>query len=154
MQINSVSAQSSFGLKKGMIISNIFDAAKRCAISESAVNPEIINTTNSLINRIQKRAPHCVLNTTGADFYLSKSGKNFYMTDIVPGKGLINSLKKLDIKLAEFDNAAKSGKLANMEKFVPPSAPKHPPIKVRINPDSDLAKRLSDALSIAKTKKN
>ena len=154
MQINSVSTQSNFGLSKGGIINTIFDAAKRTAQKQANTNPAIIDETNQLINRIQKRAPFSTLQTTGADFFIEKTGKKYYMTDIVPGEGLINSLKNLDIKLKQFDKNVKAGKLANLKEFVPPSSNQNPPIMVRINPDSDLGQRLKAALDFAKNKKS
>ena len=152
MHVNSVSKSPSFGLKLGGVTNIVFDAAKKCANKEAGTNPEIIDFTNNLIKRIKRRAPHSILNTTGADFYLEQGTKKYYMTDVVPGAGLIDSLKRLDISLAKFDKEAKSGGVKSISEFTPPRISSHPPIMVKINPDSELGTLIKNALNIRKSK--
>lgn len=135
MQVISVSnANTNFGLKKGGIINIIFDSARRNAQRQAAKNPAIVAETDRLLRRIQKRAPHSILQTTGADFYLERAGREYYMTDIVPGKGLINSLKNLDIRLEQFDKDVKAGKIAVMGTPIKKAQPQpKPPVRATIN---------------------
>jgi len=153
MQINSVS-NTNFGLKKGPCIDIIFNAAKKVAKRQSAKNPQIIEETNILLNRIQKRAPKAILQTTGGDFRLAKAGREYYMTDIVPGEGLINSLKNLDIKLKEFDRDVKAGKISNLGTPIQTSETKSIPIIniTEIDSNSNLGKLVKKALELRKNK--
>ncbi len=111
MNIEPVSNNSTFGLKKGPVIDVIFNAARTIAKKQAKRNPEIVYTTEKLLNRIEKRAPKATLITTGGDFSLQKGNRTYYMTDIVPGKRLIPSLENLDYRLAQFDKDVKSGKI-------------------------------------------
>lgn len=155
MQINSVSA-TNFGLKKGACIDIIFNSAKKVAKRQATKNPQIIEETDKLIKRIQKRAPKATLQTTGGDFRVTKAGKEYYMTDIVPGEGLINSLKNLDIKLKEFDRDVKAGKISNLGTLIQTSETKSfPMINItEVEQNSNLGKLIKKALEIRKKNLN
>ena len=153
MLVNSVSSrQTTFGLKQGMIIPTIFNVARKIATRQAKKNPEIVAQTDRLIRRITKRAPGATLITTGGDFRLLKGGREYYMTDIVPGKRLIPSLENLDYKLAQFDKDVKSGNIKFEDRMIDAALNKRTPVIFKSS-SLDLGAVLSEALRKAKAKK-
>ena len=84
----------------------------------------------------------------------TKNGKEYYMTDIVSGEGLINSLKNLDIKLKEFDRDVKAGKIKDLGTPINKSETKSLPIIniTEVDSNSNLGKLIKKALELRKNK--